>query len=241
MAGSPDRRATDIVLTHKSKFMENEIVLMDKPHGIHTTSLIIAEVFEKRHDNVLQDIKKLECSDEFRLLNFQERDYVDSRGKTQPMYIITRDGFSFLVMGYTGKKAAEFKEKFIKSFNKNYELLNDRASIIARGYKYAIEDFKQLQANYSETSNKLLEANTQLEKQAPIIDDAKSGLSSSSKLTTTQIAQGLGTSAIKLNRFLRLHDILRLQQTNNRLNSKQLGLIKHDLFDLKILTINQHA
>lgn len=70
------------------------------------SSRSIAEYFEKRHDNVLRDIQDLDCSEEFSLLNFEESNYKDPRGKKQPEYLITRDGFMFLVMGFTGKKAA---------------------------------------------------------------------------------------------------------------------------------------
>lgn len=66
-----------------------------------TTSLKIAEVFGKRHDNVLNCIKSLKCSKEFTALNFKESSYTDSTGKINPMYNITKDGFVFLVMGYT--------------------------------------------------------------------------------------------------------------------------------------------
>jgi len=55
-------------------------------------------------------IRKLECSEEFRRLNFEPSDYIDERGKEQPMYEMTRDGWTFLVLGFTGKKAARFKE-----------------------------------------------------------------------------------------------------------------------------------
>ena len=82
-----------------------------------TTSRVIAEKFGKRHDAVIRSIRNLECSNGFWLHNFVERDYVDERGKTYPMYEITRDGFAFLAMGFTGKKAAEWKEKFIDAFN----------------------------------------------------------------------------------------------------------------------------
>jgi Rha family phage regulatory protein len=82
-----------------------------------TTSLIVAEKFNKRHDNVMQAISRIECSPGFSRLNFQERDYVDERGKSQPMYEITRDGFVFLAMGFTGKQAATWKESFISAFN----------------------------------------------------------------------------------------------------------------------------
>lgn len=81
-------------------------------------SLQIAETFGKRHDNVLADIRGLDCSDGFRLLNFQESYYKNDQNKRQPKYLITKDGFSFLVMGYRGKKAARFKEAYIQRFNK---------------------------------------------------------------------------------------------------------------------------
>ncbi len=82
-----------------------------------TGSLKVAKSFEKRHDNVLQAIKNMDCSDEFRLLNFKESKCLNSQGKTQPMYFMTREGFMFLVMGFTGQKAASVKEEFIAAFN----------------------------------------------------------------------------------------------------------------------------
>lgn len=90
------------------------------------TSLDIAETFEKRHDNVLKDIRELKCSDEFRLLNFEESTYANSQNKKQPMYYITRDGFTLLVMGYTGEKAMKFKEAYINQFNQMEELLKGK-------------------------------------------------------------------------------------------------------------------
>lgn len=82
-----------------------------------TPSLKVAECFGKRHDNVMRDIKNLEVPDEFSLLNFEERDHVDLRGKKQKMYMMTKDGFMILVMGYTGPKAMQFKIAFIEAFN----------------------------------------------------------------------------------------------------------------------------
>lgn len=81
------------------------------------TSLDVAETFGKRHDHVLRDIKELGCSDEFRLPNFGETFYTDSQGRSQKMIVMTRDGFTLLVMGYTGDLAMKFKEAYIKQFN----------------------------------------------------------------------------------------------------------------------------
>jgi Rha family phage regulatory protein len=80
-------------------------------------TLGIAERFGKRHSNVLQAVENLECSVEFRELNFKPSNYMSRQGKLMPCYEATRDGFSFLVMGFTGKEAAEWKEKYIAAFN----------------------------------------------------------------------------------------------------------------------------
>lgn len=104
--------------------MENEIIILRNKQAV-TTSLKVAEVFNKRHDNVLASIKNIDCSDEFAALNFKESSYKDITGKVNPMYYITRDGFTFLAMGYKGKKAAEFKESYIKAFNKMEETLKE--------------------------------------------------------------------------------------------------------------------
>ena len=72
---------------------------------------------EKDHKNILRDIRQLECSDEFRRLNFEQTEYLTEQNHKQPMYYMTRDGFTILVMGYTGEKAMQFKEAYIKQFN----------------------------------------------------------------------------------------------------------------------------
>lgn len=84
---------------------------------ITATSLQVAEHFGKRHTHVLRSIRNLQVSEEFSRLNFGPRDYFDERGKVQPMYDITRDGFAMLAMGFTGKEAARWKEAYISTFN----------------------------------------------------------------------------------------------------------------------------
>ncbi len=81
------------------------------------TSLDVAETFEKEHRRVLQDIRELQCSEEFSLHNFVQSEYLNARKQKQPMYYMTRDGFTILAMGYTGEKAMKFKEAYIKQFN----------------------------------------------------------------------------------------------------------------------------
>lgn len=91
-----------------------------------TTSRKIAKLFEKNHRDVLRGIKNLECSDEFRERNFAQSSYRNQQGKLQPEYEITRDGFFFVAFGFTGKKAAQFKEIFIQAFNEMEAKLQQR-------------------------------------------------------------------------------------------------------------------
>ena len=86
--------------------------------NLTTTSLIVAEVFHKQHGHVIRDIEKLEIPEDVRLSNFGQSSYINDQGKSQPMYEISKDGFTLLAMGFTGKKAMEFKLKFLAEFNR---------------------------------------------------------------------------------------------------------------------------
>lgn len=96
--------------------------------SLKTTSRIIAEKFEKRHDHVVRDIRKLiDQNQEWGVPNFGETPYVDPQnGQTYQMYEMTRDGYSMLVMGFTGKKAMEWKIKFLEAFNAMEQRIKDR-------------------------------------------------------------------------------------------------------------------
>jgi len=83
-----------------------------------TSSRKVAEYFGKDHKNVLQSIQSLPCSPEFTELNFQPSEYTDSTGRKLPEYLLTKNGFMFLVMGFTGAKAAKLKEAYIAEFDR---------------------------------------------------------------------------------------------------------------------------
>lgn len=93
------------------------------------SSRVIAEIFGKEHKNVLMRIKNLDCSEEFNRLNFKLVTYQDVKNECRPEYLITKDGFVFLVMGFTGKEAAIFKEKYIAAFNYMTEVLQSRNAL----------------------------------------------------------------------------------------------------------------
>ncbi|HHV09961.1 MAG TPA: Rha family transcriptional regulator [Clostridiales bacterium] len=103
-----------------------EIAKINKEEVTAVSSLDVADTFEKNHDKVLRDIRELECSEEFRLANFGESYYINSQNKKQPMYHMTRDGFTMLAFGYNGAKAMKFKEGYIKQFNAMEKLLTSK-------------------------------------------------------------------------------------------------------------------
>ncbi len=102
---------------------EDEFGVFADQRGVpRVDSLFVAATFEKQHYNVLRDIGRITASNsglspEFIALNFEGNTYRDVRGRKLPRYLLTRDGFTMLVMGYTGSKAMHFKELYIHRFN----------------------------------------------------------------------------------------------------------------------------
>ncbi|EAH9919578.1 hypothetical protein EZV31_07350 [Campylobacter coli] len=121
---------------------------------VTTTSLDIAAVFNKRHDNIIAKIETFP-KDSFTDLNFKASKYIDSTGRILPCYKITRDAFSLLVMGFTGQKAYKWKILFIKAFNEmekrlrniEYEKHDKLAFRQSLGYKSQLAQQKQKYEN----------------------------------------------------------------------------------------------
>ena len=120
----------------------NNIVLIKNQSAI-TTSILVAEKFERNHRDILRAIKKLDCSQEFNERNFALVEYVDAKGEKRPMYQMTKDGFVFLVMGFTGSKAAKFKEDYINAFNEMHDYINSEQKQLYKEYVDAREQFKK--------------------------------------------------------------------------------------------------
>ena len=96
--------------------MDELVIMHDKQ--VVTTSLKVAEIFEKEHRVVMKSIRNLTAQNYAVKKMFVEDSYLNSRNQQQPMYYMNRDGFTLLAMGFTGSKAMEFKLKYIDAFNK---------------------------------------------------------------------------------------------------------------------------
>ncbi|MBD5834748.1 Rha family transcriptional regulator [Lactobacillus delbrueckii] len=108
--------------------MENQLVIMHDQQAV-TTSLKVAEVFGKKHRNVMQSIKNLTAENSAVKKMFVESTYLNSRGQEWPMFYMNRDGFTLLAMGFSGTKAMGFKLKYIEAFNAMESAINNMRPI----------------------------------------------------------------------------------------------------------------
>ena len=105
--------------------MAKELISKDE-YGVFATSdgtimissLDVARIFGKLHKNIIRDIENIMKNQlEFGRLNFEPAKYLDRTKHSRPCYNMTRDGFTFLVMGFTGDKADSYKIAYINRFN----------------------------------------------------------------------------------------------------------------------------
>ena len=109
---------------------------------VTTTSLHVAEHFGKRHDDVIKRIRALDCSPDFTVRNFAECSRKGANNKSEPYFRMTRDGFTFLCMGFTGKRAAQWKEAYINAFNS----MSDQLQRVQNDLWYQMLDLERREA-----------------------------------------------------------------------------------------------
>lgn len=106
----------------------SQLVILNNKQAV-TSSLMVSESFEKRHDHILRDVDSIKKD----VPNFGEMFFEttapDSYGRDRRVYLMNRDGFTLLAMGFTGSKAIEFKLKYINAFNEMEKELNKPMSI----------------------------------------------------------------------------------------------------------------
>ena len=170
----------------------NELVIMHDQQAV-TTSLILAEAFNKQHKNVIQaieaKIEPAENSARYKRM-FYEGIYTDKKGEQRKMYYLNRDGFTFIAMGFTGRKADEFKLKYIDAFNRMEERIKQQPA----QYK--------LPQTYSEVLIELAKEVEKNEELQPKADKYDRYLSNKGLITITEIAKEYGMSGRELNKFL---------------------------------------
>ena len=174
--------------------MDNQLInlgLTEKSGKAFVSSRDIARVFEKNHQHVMRDIRNIIENDaQWGASNFGQSSYMNEQSKSQPEYLISRDGFTLLVMGYNGEKAMQFKKAYIAAFNEMERRLapqNYKEALLAL---VAAEEAREA----IESQNKVLQLTAaKYEGQTDTVGLYKIG----------EIAEQLGISARRLNEFLK--------------------------------------
>jgi Rha family phage regulatory protein len=209
-----------------------EIVYIQNDRVV-TDSLMIAEVFGKEHRNVMADIKnqisKLnEAGEEkFSLLNFQQSDYKNDRGRTYDKYILTEEAFTLLTMSYITIEAMKFKVKYINEFNRMKSLLGNRNSKLPSSFAEAL----RLAADLEEEKEKLKQENLVLLPKAKIHDQIAD---STNLVAVNKVAKNIGIGEHKFFEFLRATKIFFKEGSANLPMQKYQNC---GYFDVKVITI----
>ncbi|BFK11960.1 hypothetical protein F140042L4_21180 [Coprococcus phoceensis] len=193
----------------------NEIILQNKDGKILASSRDVAEKFGKNHKEILRSISNIskEISTAQFCALFKLSNYKASNGKTNKEYLMNRDGFSLLCMGFTGKEALEWKLKYIEAFNKMEEKLKS-SNILTDEEKLKLQLFSKDPAEVAYAHNKLVEIatapliaeNTVMKPKANYHDEV---LNKDDLINTTVIAKDLGLrSAAKLNNIMHSNNII---------------------------------
>lgn len=197
----------------------NEIVYRGESNQPLTNSKLVAEVFEKEHKNVMQSIRKLmvgTAQNSAVHQMFSESTYLNEQNKEQPMFIMNQDGFTLLAMGFNGKKAMEFKLKYIEAFNKMKKEIESSKPSLPQNYlealkslvkaeeereQLALENRKQQQEIVT-ISKENMELGNKITEMLPKVSYYDQILKSNATMTITQIAQDYGMSAVRMNKEL---------------------------------------
>ncbi|PSU89951.1 Rha family transcriptional regulator [Photobacterium kishitanii] len=117
----------------------SDLIFISDANELVTDSLTVSKHFSKQHKNVIQKIESLDCSDIFTSANFsayvQKLNIGNSAVRDSKAYQMTKDGFMFLVMGFTGKRAAAVKEAYINAFNQMAEQLKKKPAAEPLNYR----------------------------------------------------------------------------------------------------------
>lgn len=122
----------------------NQLVFKNNNQAV-TSSLSVSENFNKGHNHVLRDVRNLQKDVSNFGQMFYETTEPDSYGRPRKIYLMNRDGFAILAMGFTGSRAMEFKMKYINEFNRMEQFLNSPEMIVQRAMEIQQKKILQLE------------------------------------------------------------------------------------------------
>lgn len=142
----------------------NDIILSTQNGEPVASSRDVAKRFGKEHKHVLDAVKNLVAENSAAKSMFHPATF-ENRGKKYPMYLMNRDGFSLLAMGFTGKEAVQWKLKYIEAFNQMEKQLAAQHK-----EQRAVQD-----ANIQSAIDRVIEARKELDKSTAFLDECRKG------------------------------------------------------------------
>lgn len=223
--------------------MQNGIIAKDVVYKTQkgtpvTDSLKVAQVFGKRHDNVLKSIRNI-CRPQNvgeQSKWFYESSYIDANGVKRPMFLMNRDGFSLLAMGLTGAKAMQFKVGFIEQFNKMEKIVAQVQNTPA--IPQTLSEALRLAADQAE---QIEQQQKQIEAQAPRVLFSQAVETAKESVLVGELAKiicqnGVVTGEKRLFQWMR--DNHYLCAYGERYNEPTQKALEMGLFEMRKITIN---
>lgn len=206
----------------------NDIVFQGSEGRPLTNSVLVAETFGKKHYHVMDTIKNILNSHEKSGQFFVSSIYIDNSGKENSMFIMNRDGFTLLAMGFTGKKALQFKLDYIDAFNKMEQTIKQPqvlpSSIDMIVLKQLVEATQVMATQISQMQVQLNQQYNQLPS-ISVTSEQRISPRQCKYYTVKQMAKALNSDARQLNAFLEYKRIQEYDSIKQRwlLNSSLIG------------------
>ena len=202
-----------------------------------TDSVKVAEVFGKMHKNVLKSIRNILGSAQNLAHKtwFHQVTYIDAQGKTQPMFLMNRDGFSLLAMSLTGERALQFKVGFIQQFDMMEQALKEIAPAV-QATPAIPQTFAQALRLAAEQAETIEAQQKQLAEQAPKVNFAKALEIAGESILVGQLAKlmrqnGVDTGEIRLYQWLRDNGFL--HKCGSEYNDPTQRALEMGLFEVR--------
>ena len=213
----------------------NELVFKGANDQALTNSLLVAEKFGKKHYHVMGSIRNLLNSHEKSGQYFVLDTYVDNSGKENPMYVMNRDGFTLLVMGFTGEKALQFKIDYIEAFNKMEQTIKSGNYLVPHSFSEALMLAAKQQEQIEEQQKKI-------KQDAPKVLFADAVATSQRSCLVSELAKIIQQNGVNIGQnrlFQWLRDNGYLCAKGQYYNQPTQRAMEMGLFEIKQTTINK--
>lgn len=170
-----------------------ELVFKGESNQVLTNSLLVAEKFGKEHQHVLRDVRNLINGGVSKIGDtpaFSEATYIHPQnGQEYPMFIMNRDGFTLLAMGFTGEKALQFKLEYINAFNKMEEIIKNGGFNVPKSFREALLLAAEQQEVIENQQKQIEEKNAKIEADKPKVLFSEAVSASNKSILVRELAK----------------------------------------------------